>query len=86
MLGVWRDLAYTISLEKGQKKARPTFLKTVPAVAAKYNIKEEKVKLALEKLIEKEYISQYEVKINKRRIRLLKTDFERASKDGIFNP
>ncbi len=73
-------------LEKGQKNARPTFLKTVPAVAAKYNVKEEKVKLALEKLIEKGYISQYEVKINKRRVRLLKTDYEKAADDGIFKP
>ncbi len=73
------------SLSKENEKTRFTFSKTVPAVAQKYELSEDEVKIALEKLIEKEYVSQYETNINRRKVRLLKVDFKKAKNDGLIS-
>lgn len=71
-------------LEKEHKNSRPTFSKTVSAVSQKNNIPEDTVRQAMEKLIEKGYITQYETLIGKRKVRLIKAHFSAAEKDGIF--
>ncbi len=72
-------------LSRENQNTRISFSKTVPAVAQKYDISEDEVKIALEKLIEKGYIIQYETNINKRKVRLLRVDFKKAQNDGLLS-
>ena len=71
-------------LEKEHKNPRPTFVKTVSAVAHKNSLPDVEVKAAMEKLIEDGYVTQYETLIGKRKVRLLKAHFAAAQKAGIF--
>lgn len=77
-------LSNLYSLQKEHKNPRPTFSKTVSAVAEKNSLDEEKVRLAMESLLEKGYITQYETLIGHRKVRLLKAHFSVAGKDGLF--
>jgi len=74
------------ALENENKNAYPSFIKTVKAVAEKYNADEELVKTALEKLMSDGYITQYVKKIKGRAVKLLATDYGKAEKDGLFRP
>lgn len=71
-------------LESENKKVRVSFNKTVSAVAEKYNADPIMTKKALESLIKDGYIKPYETQIRFRKVRLLKTDFDKAEKDGLF--
>jgi hypothetical protein len=77
-------LSNLYSLQKEYKNPRPTFSKTVSFVSEKNSLDEEKVKLAMENLLEKGYVTQYETLIGRRKVRLLKAHFSVAEKDGIF--
>ncbi len=74
------------ALECEHKNSRATFSKTVSVVAQRNEIDEDSVSAALQKLIDDGYITQYETLINKRRIRLIKANFESAARDGLFKP
>ena len=77
-------IASLFALETENKKANPAFIKTVKAVSEKYNADEALVKAALEKLMTDGYISQYVKRINNKSVKLLKTDYKRAEKDGLL--
>mgnify|MGYP003302853747 CR=1 FL=1 len=53
-------------------------------MSEKYNADELLVKAALEKLMTDGYISQYVKRINNKSVKLLKTDYKRAEKDGLL--
>ena len=72
------------SLHVEHENSRPTFSKTVSAVAEKSGLGEDNIKVAMEKLLEKGYVTQYETLIGRRKVRLLKAHFSVAQKDGIF--
>lgn len=71
-------------LEREYKNSRPTFSKTVAAVAEKNKVSENDVSLALGKLIDEGYVTQYETVIGTRKLRLLKAHFSAAEKAGYF--
>jgi len=77
-------LSNLYDLEKEHKNPRPTFSKTVSAVAEKNALSEQIIKDAMEKLIRDGYITQYETLIGKRKVRLLQAHFDAAQKAGIF--
>lgn len=75
---------YTLLQEN--KRARPTFIRTVQAVSEKQGIPEENVRLAMELLLGEGYVKQYEKKIGYKKVKLIKPDFKKAQKDKMFNP
>lgn len=74
------------NLESENKNARPTFIKTVDAASEKYNADKDMMRKAMESLISRGIVSQYEVQIRFKKVRLLKTDYEKAENDGVFKP
>ena len=74
------------ALETENKNARPTFIRTVDAVSEKYNANKDMLRTAMESLITDGYVSQYERQIRFKTVRLLKTDFDKCEKDGLFRP
>jgi len=73
------------SLEKENKDARPTFMKTIDAVAAKYETDKALLRQAMEQLFERNCISQYIKKIGKNEVKLLKVDYKSCEKYGYFD-
>ena len=74
------------ALEHENKNAYPTFIKTVKAVAEKHGVDENETREALQKLVDDGYITQYVKKLQNKPVKLLKTDYKRAKKDGLLNP
>lgn len=72
-------------LEKENKNARPTFMKTVDAVAAGTGHDRTLLKKAMDRLFEKGCISQYEKRIGKNQVKLLKVDYKLCAKCGYFD-
>lgn len=79
-------LASLYALSEEYKKPRASFIKTVENVAERFNADKSLVKLALESLIEDKYVIQYEAKIGLKQVRLLRADFDKAERDGIYKP
>ncbi len=75
---------YALSCE--HKNPRASFVKTVSSVSEKYSADEALVKSSLEQLISDGYVIQYEQMLGKNRVRLLRADFHKAKKDGVFKP
>ena len=71
-------------LEKENKDARPTFMKTIDAVAAKNDVDKAVLKQAMEHLFERNCISQYVKKIGKNEVKLLKVDYKACARYGYF--
>lgn len=72
-------------LEKENKDARPTFMKTIDAVAAKNDLDKAVLRQAMEQLFERKCISQYVKKIGKNEVKLLKVDYKVCEKHGYFD-
>ena len=73
------------ALEKENKDARPTFMKTIDAVAAKNDTDKVLLRQAMEQLFERKCISQYVKKIGKNEVKLLKVDYKNCKKYGYFD-
>lgn len=73
------------SLESENKDARPTFMKTIDAVAAKSDTDKALLKNAMEQLFERNCISQYVKKIGKNEVKLLRVDYKKCSQYGYFD-
>lgn len=73
------------SLEKENRDARPTFMKTIDAVAAKNDVDKAILRQAMEQLFERKCISQYVKKIGKNEVKLLKVDYKTCEKYGYFD-
>lgn len=73
------------TLEKENKNARPTFMKTVDAVSAKYGYDKLFVRQAMDRLFERECVCQYTRKIGTNEVKLLKVDYKKCKEYGYFN-
>lgn len=73
------------ALEKETKDAKPTFMKTIDAVAGKNNADKADVRRAMDRLFEKNCISQYVKKLGANDVKLLKVDYKLCSQYGYFN-
>lgn len=73
------------ALEAGSKDARPTFLKTIDAVAAKSGEDKQTVRRAMEQLFEKNCVSQYVKKISSNEVKLLRVDYKQCARLGYFD-
>ncbi len=77
-------LSNLYALESEVKGAKISFGKTVSTVSEKYNADPVMIKKALESLIKDGYVNPYVLQIKFKKLRLLKTDFDKAEKDGIY--
>ncbi len=73
------------ALETENKNARPTFMKTIDAVASKTGTEKALLKRAMEQLMDKKCVSQYVKKIGANEVKLLKVDYKLCEKIGYFN-
>ena len=79
-------LSSLYSLEEEHTNARASFIKTVGAVSERFNADYEMVKHAMECLIDEGYVIQYEKQFQLKKVRLIRADFEKAQKDGLYKP
>ena len=73
------------TLEKENKNARPTFMKTVDAISLEANMDKAIIKRAMEQLLDKRCIFQYVKKIGKNQVKLLKIDYKKCEICGYLN-
>ena len=73
------------TLEKENKDARPTFMKTIDAVASKNDVDKAVLRQAMEQLFDRKCISQYVKKIGKNEVKLLRVDYKNCNKYGYFD-
>lgn len=73
---------YTLSRE--YENPRASFSKTVTTVCEKFDADELNVRRALETLINEGYVIQYDAQIGAKTVRLIKPDFDKTEKAGIY--
>lgn len=73
---------YTLSRE--YENPRASFSKTVTTVCEKFDADELNVRRALETLINEGYVIQYDAQIGAKNVRLIKPDFDKTEKAGIY--
>lgn len=72
-------------LETENKDARPTFMKTIDAVASKNDMDKGILRQAMEQLFDRGCVSQFVKKIGKNQVKLLKVDYKVCKKYGYFD-
>lgn len=72
-------------LESASADARPTFMRTVDAVAGKHKLEKSEVRRAMEQLFDKECVSQYVKRVGSNDVKLLKVDYKKCAKLGYFH-
>lgn len=72
-------------LEKASDNARPTFMRTIDAVAGKNQLEKAQVRRAMERLFEKDCVSQYVKRVGNNDVKLLKVNYKMSEKLGYFN-
>ncbi len=83
---ILRKLKNLAEAQKGRKKKqRPAFWPTVEAVSKYNNAPKEKVTEALRSMIDEGYIYQAKEKLVAKTIKVLKVDWAKVKKDGIFD-
>ncbi|MGN1121394.1 MAG: NYN domain-containing protein [Eubacteriales bacterium] len=73
------------ALEAESRDARPTFMKTIDAVAAKSGADKPQVRRAMDQLFDKGCISQFVRKIGPNEVKLLKVDYKLCEQLGYYN-
>ena len=63
----------------------PTFRATVEAVTKHYKLPYKEVRGALAEMIEREYISQKDIRTDGKELKILEVDWKKAANDGIWN-
>ncbi len=70
------------ALESENRGARPTFMKTVDAVALKTGTEKALVRKAMDELFDRECVTQYVKKIGSNSVKLLKVNYDKCAKLG----
>lgn len=83
---VCRNIVENIAaLEKENKDAKPTFMKTIDAVAGKFGLEKTQVRRAMDQLFDKGCLTQYVKKVGSNEVKLLRVDYALAERLGYFD-
>lgn len=70
--------------QKSKRRIYPSFIKTIEAVEKSTGVSQNILKLALERLIEQEYIVQRIKRVSYKQIKVLVPNWEKSEKDGLY--
>ena len=83
---IFDQLKYLEDNNRGQQKMYPTFRSTIDAVASYNGRTRDQVADALRRLIELEYIDQYDERLNAKTVKVLRVNWDKVYRDRLYTP